>query len=243
MTAGQIQDQHQRGKEQAEHVTELEQKKQEQQEIGAAQGAKIDHLSAHNEQLMEELKLQRDHCARLEEQMQQREETANQQEANLRREAHQIAELKDQLIARDTELKRYRSDIERQKATIKELTEGLAQQNAANDDMRERLEGFEGEQRRIHSYQSRTPDNRIGNCSYSGDVPSPNQMSARGPLSCRQDPSNGAAGYSARGSPPQAFMDEAERDAFLSHFPMAQRTERAMRNRLEGERRKKVTQR
>lgn len=51
---------------------------------------------------------------------------------------------------------------------------------------------------------------------------------------------------SARGPPQsarQVEMDDDERDAFLSHFPMASRTERNIRNRLDGERRKKAGRR
>lgn len=107
------------------------------------------------------------------------------------------------------------------------------------------------------------------NVTASPPAPAPRgSTSARGPRSARQEQSNGtfhgysgpaaapsgpwcgesqaSAASSARGPPQsarQVEMDDDERDAFLSHFPMASRTERNIRNRLDGERRKKIGRR
>lgn len=255
MTAGQIHDQHQKEKKQGEELQTLEQQSKSAQEIGQAQAAKIDALTAHTEKLTKELQVQRGTCAHLEAQFQaeaqQHRDDAARDAANFRREADKTEELQQLLASRDADVKRAKADYERQKAVIKELTDALASQNAAYDDMRDRLDVHESEHRRIHSYKARTPDNRISNCSYGGDVASPSrvstsQISARGAMSARQELTNGSttlAGY--HGNPAASMrtgqaMDENERDAFLSQFPMAQRTERAMRNRMEGERRKKI---
>jgi hypothetical protein len=255
MTAGQIHDQHQKEKKQGEELQTLEQQSKSAQEIAQAQAAKIDALTAHTEKLTKELQVQRGTCAHLEAQLQaeaqQHRDDAARDAANFRREADKTEELQQLLASRDADVKRAKADYERQKAVIKELTDALASQNAAYDDMRDRLDVHESEHRRIHSYKARTPDNRISNCSYGGDVASPSrvstsQISARGAMSARQELTNGSttlAGY--HGNPAVSMrtgqaMDENERDAFLSQFPMAQRTERAMRNRMEGERRKKI---
>merc|ERR1712188_144697 len=96
-----------------------------QEEISAAQVAKIEALTMQNERLLDEYKLQRDHCVRLEE--------------DLRSQADKTAELRRELEIRDMEIKKYKGDCERQKNVIKELTDGLAQQNEAYDVMREKM--------------------------------------------------------------------------------------------------------
>jgi len=279
MTAGQIQEQHQQSKRQAEQAAAIEQHQSKEQERSAAQAVRIDGLTIHNEQITEELKMQRDLARQLEEQLcaevQQRHENSVKQEATCKREVERVGEIREQLTAREADVKRYRSDCEKQKHVLKELTDSLQVQNEAYEALRGKVEVQEADHRRHYSYQARTPDHRRLNSgaddiqspgtNVTASPPAPTSTSARGPRSARQEQSNGtfhgysgptavpsgpwcgesqaSAASSARGPPKSAQkveMDDDERDAFLSHFPMASRTERNIRNRLDGERRRKV---
>jgi len=241
MTAGQIHDQHQQGKLETEKVLASEQLQERQQEINEAQGAEIEALTSrlreeieHSEQLREEFQMLRNHSSGFEEQLRV--------EAQARqREFDRIVETREQLAAKDLDIKRHRADVARQKQVIKELTDGLAAQNQSYEVMREKMEVCDAEQRRWRSYQARTPRPRSSTDEVSspGDLTNMSDISARGPGGV-------ATSFGLRsvgGMQGSMDMDDEERDAFLSHFPMAQRTERQFRHRMEADRRKKVGQR
>lgn len=267
MTAGQIADQHQQSKTQAEQITHMEQK---EQEIRAAQAAKIEALTAHCERLQLQAHEKHELATQLDEQFRNQAHETRQnsllEEARINEQAERIQELQEQLAIRDSECKRSRADVDRQKLVIKELTDSLAKQNEAHDQMRDQLQVYEAADRRHYSYATRTPpDHRSRGATEDLESPAPGspraQASARSIRSARQEQfgsgdldvyPSGSATSRGRPSPQvgvapravqsarQAPMDDNERDAFLSHFPMASRTERQMRNRLDGERRKKL---
>lgn len=154
------------------------------------------------------------------------------------------------LARREQELGDLQADHERQRAEIEELCDVVASRDDEVGRIRSQLEVYEAAERRKHSY-------RPGPCdgSFVGRLAS----SRSGPLEDTGSgpPSSASSAYpSARGSAPRyndsvpstpgaqspvtssslrrpmrpvLSMDRDERAAFLSHFPMASRTERLMR--------------
>jgi len=276
LTAGQIQEQHQQSKKQAEQHAISELKQANDQEVVDAQAEKIDALTSHSERLNDQLQIKHDHATQLEEtlllEVQQRDEVCQKQETALKREADRIADLREHVASREADAKRHKDDSNLQKQIIKDLTESLTRQTEDNEVLRDKVEVHEQAHTRRLIYSARTPDDRKSqgpaDDGGSPDSARPSQPSARGLRSARQEQSNGSLlGYSAaagaaagpasyaggsqasapssvRGAPQsarQVVFDDDERDAFLSQFPMAQRTERNLRNRIESDRKKKVT--
>jgi hypothetical protein len=234
MTAHQISDQHQQSKRQADHITELEQVELSYEE-----------LTSHYEQLQQEAQTEREKVKTLEEQLTAEVQRRIAHDERFRDQAEQIADLREQIAARESDCKSYSADLDKQSRVIKELTRNLATQNEANDQYREQLQVYEAAERRAFSYAARTPPEHRPRIVLAADDPmesSPGHSSVNVPLSSRYDPIAAevpSAALRARARP-EGPMDDNERDAFLSHFPMASRTERAMRNRMEVEKRKKL---
>lgn len=238
LTASQMADHFQESQRQAEHVSGLELEKSSYEETNAALASKVDTLTAACAKHQEESQTQRDLARSFEEQAHAEMRKLSEEQDRCQDLTSQIAELKEQLAAREGECKRYRVDSERQNKVIKDLTEGLACANAANDRSRQQLQVYEAADRRTFSYAPRSPKAIDDNASTMDAVGSP-CLSARGSEAALNVP------VSARGKPKASAskqMDDAERDAFLSQFPMASRTERLLRNRLEHDKRAKLVQ-
>jgi len=184
-----------------------------------------------------ELQTQRDLAREFERQVQAEVQRCQGEQERCKERDSQIAVLKEQLATKEAECQRFRKDTERQNKVVKELTEGLASANAANERCREQLQVYEAADRRAYSYAPRSPktldDNASGKDAVSSPLPSSREMPGSAPTSARARPKPNVSKQ----------MDDNERDAFLSHFPMASRTERLLRNRIEQEKRNKPAQR
>lgn len=143
---------------------------------------------------------------------------------------------------------RRRAEAERQRAEVRELAEALAQRDDLVERLRAQLQVHEAAERRRHSYHP------VGRCagedgaSEHGSSIGSGQPSARGPPPAADGEAGPAAAGRLRAARPTPArpsvidgMGKEERDAFLSHFPMALRTERHMRSRLEDRTRRRPT--
>lgn len=247
MTAEQIAELHQQNKQQAEEIADL---KTQEEETSARMSA----LQEESESLQQEVFLQRELAAQYEHQLKseahRHEELENNAASHIQDQAVQLETLNNELIERDRDVERYQSEAETCRSKMEALETYIGHQNEDIDRLRDSLQVYEEAERRKYSYQARTPpDNRRGSCD-SSTVGSPEE---------RASPSDGASSTqlsSLRGSQratrnessvtnglgnkrvAQAIIDDSDRDAFLSQFPMSSRTERQMRNRMETDRRK-----
>jgi len=178
-------------------------------------------------------------------------------EEKLRTQAERLAKLEADLAARASECRRSRSEVDRQRARVKELSDLLEEKGEYVDRMRDQLQVHEAAERRHYSY--RMPPEFRRSCgavnanagiavaageelSTPRDPGLPSARSRRREAAAAASADDGTSSTaSSRSRLPQAPtrpMDDEERHAFLSHFPMAMRTERHLRTRMEAERTK-----
>lgn len=196
-------------------------------------------------------------CEALQEQLAHQQEAMVQQEMLISRQARRLKELEEelershaQLATRAAEGRQQQAEEQcawcsRQLAEVRDLAERLAQQEDLVERLRAQLQVYEAAERRRYSYH---PSGRCtsddGSSEYGSSVGS-TRPSARGPgprASGEHDGvrsrGNSAGAPAKQLSRPIEDMDMEERAAFLSHFPMASRTERHMRNRLDDKKKK-----
>jgi hypothetical protein len=159
------------------------------------------------------------------------------------------------------EVERHRGDLERVQCECGELMDRLAREQEHNESLRLQLQSHEAAERRRCSYKPRrlasSPMGRTvlcaGGSASVGTLPSVDELEHSSP----RTPSEASSGnypsgrtgrsgsgvrtplsqHSSIGPDSSPLMDKEERIAFLSHFPMASRTERVIQNRLEEQRR------
>mmetsp|Transcript_78048 Transcript_78048/g.181013 ORF Transcript_78048/g.181013 Transcript_78048/m.181013 type:complete len:426 (-) Transcript_78048:242-1519(-) len=174
----------------------------------------------------------------LHKQLQQQQDNMVRQERVIREQAQRIASVEAELEHGQELLAAATAEQQRERAEVRELVDALARQEDLVEHLKAQLQVHEAAERRRHSYHpaGRGVAEDVGS-EFSSSVGSA-RTSARGPPSrvgSEQDVSFKIRAQAAR---PIEEMDKDERDAFLSHFPMASRTERHMRNRLEDRRRR-----
>mmetsp|Transcript_46801 Transcript_46801/g.111321 ORF Transcript_46801/g.111321 Transcript_46801/m.111321 type:complete len:430 (-) Transcript_46801:303-1592(-) len=120
------------------------------------------------------------------------------------------------------------------KARVEEMQQDLLRESLAYDRMREQLQAFETAERRRFGYggsslmgESKSGRTMLSEASLMGDRRGDEMKSqaSLGSVTSGRCKSPSAASYSA--------IPDEERNAFLSQFPMASRTERGLRNRME----------
>lgn len=242
MTAQQLEESQQ----QAERVVALEEQAASQRESLRAREDRIAALSMQCDGLRGELRRQHEATALQEAQVCSQASSIAALEAELAR--------KDEaLVSREAECERRRTDGDqdagRARARIRELTESLSQRDDLAERLRAQLEVYEAAERRRHSYRQcgGAPASRgdpVGAAAAEDELSSVAscRQSARGSASeldgaqaLPRGRGQGAAAQPASPKGPVALapMDREERAAFLSHFPMASRTERHLRSRLD----------
>lgn len=237
MTAQQLEESQQ----QAERVVALEEQAASQRESLRAREDRIAALSMQCDGLRGELRRQHEATALQEAQVCSQASSIAALEAELAR--------KDEaLVSREAECERRRTDGDqdagRARARIRELTESLSQRDDLAERLRAQLEVYEAAERRRHSYHPSGRQSPEDGCSEHGSSVSSSRPSARGsgrPL--EPDPASyrGFGGAPPRPPARSSAVDEMgqeERAAFLSHFPMASRTERHLRKNLDDKRKK-----
>mmetsp|Transcript_91647 Transcript_91647/g.259578 ORF Transcript_91647/g.259578 Transcript_91647/m.259578 type:complete len:383 (-) Transcript_91647:90-1238(-) len=177
-------------------------------------------------------------------------------EAELRRERDAAAARAAEERQRQTEAERQRAEqerlrggLERQRAEIKELVGSVADRDELVERLRVQLQVHEAAERRRHSYHPST--RALGEDSVWSVCVSPTgstRPSARGPRTkaAEHDVAPGTSrsqaptvSHSGRASPIDG-MDKDERNAFLSHFPLASRTERHLRDSMDDRKRRQA---
>lgn len=216
------------------HLSRLEITETSQQEANTILSSKMEAAMSQSRIFEEEVRVQTNVARSFEEQFLAESQKRREEEGRVEEQARLIADLKENLARKDAEC-----------MLITEMAESLKTASAANERYREKLQDYEAADRRTYSYASRSsPERRrssIGteitdDTSVSDAVASPREAALAllsGMSKCRR---SGPKANSSKNA--QAPMDDAERDAFLSQFPMASRTERQLRNRMELERSK-----
>eukprot|EP00933_Yihiella_yeosuensis_P019795 TRINITY_DN15993_c0_g1_i1.p1 TRINITY_DN15993_c0_g1~~TRINITY_DN15993_c0_g1_i1.p1 ORF type:complete len:541 (+),score=140.30 TRINITY_DN15993_c0_g1_i1:73-1695(+) len=199
-------------------------------------------------------------ASKLREEVQLREDRLHEKDGILAGLEAALAQKETELLSREEQIRFNLEEADRQRLEIEELYLTVTQREDELQYTKDQLEAYEAAERRHHSYRSANGSRMMSARSAGGasghlfdDVSSEvgssvssARPSARGPGGPRYEsaPSLGARPQSAstghlRGRPlhqpaqPLATMDKDERTAFLSHFPMASRTERHMRTRIE----------
>jgi len=173
-----------------------------------------------------------------------------------------LAKQELEVYRREEQLRESQLEVERQRADIEELCEAVSYRDEEMSKMKSQLEVYDAAERRRHSYRvngsgalgnrtSRSTSTLLddGGSEHGSSVGSA-RPSARGPGPRHHDaipstpstdrpahmvssPSESGLRRGLRPPPPMATMDKDERAAFLSHFPMASRTERHLRSRID----------
>jgi len=226
---------------------------QEQKELVAKQSEQLMSLTVERDRLKDE----RD---RLWQEANQLRELNRVQQRRLQEKESQLSSMEASLATnqqilqkREQELGTMEADHQRQQLEIEELCEAVSWREGEVERVRSQLDVYEAAERRKHSY-------RAGSSSFLGHVASARSLDGSEPgssLSSAQPsargerrnessvPSTPGAGIphgavspvssrrALRPVAPLASMDKEERAAFLAHFPMASRTERHLRHRID----------
>jgi len=264
MTAGQIERQNQDQKQRDEAFSALEVKEQQQRTNMIDQeeriGLLMDELATYQQELEnttskctqqeQDLQAAVGQIAHLEVQLQN-----TQQELSAR--DTECASLKEDVLRYSASAEQNYKDAEQLGAECRELKERLMLQEDHFEKLRMELQVHEAEKRRKNSYRTGPLSSRgtASLCSLPRGTPGADDdaLSAAGTdysidMGTARSSGRLHSGYSSVSATPRlgnrgtsssatADMTNEERDAFLSHFPMASRTERVMRDRLEERRR------
>lgn len=239
----------------AKQITGHEQQLEEQQERMSQKDMRIEELSR---QVQQEKELSQQ---RVERQLEAERQLCLREQALAAREA--------ELKKSKADVDKQKAEADRQRAQNKELVATIAEHEIHVDRMRAQLQVHEAAERRRHSYHPNgAPATGCaangGTGGSSVPVVTTESKAAEaaddrprlprpgtGPPMASPGTGRRATSAGSTGGPPAGTgstsapgsvtdkMDVQERDAFLSHFPMASRTERILRNRLEERKTKK----
>eukprot|EP00931_Biecheleriopsis_adriatica_P027926 TRINITY_DN16709_c0_g2_i2.p1 TRINITY_DN16709_c0_g2~~TRINITY_DN16709_c0_g2_i2.p1 ORF type:complete len:553 (+),score=158.09 TRINITY_DN16709_c0_g2_i2:225-1883(+) len=227
---------------------------QEQKDTIAKQHQQILQLSSERDRFREEVQKFRETSQLQEQQLREKDGQLNALEGAL-------SKSETSLVRRQQEYEVVQVDCERQRQEIQELETAVALRDEEVAKVRSQLEVHEAAERRRHSYRpngagfgcrnTRSTSALLDDgASEHGSSVSSARPSARGPgnrapsdgvpstpgdrpHNASSTPSEGLRRPGLRPSPPLVTMDKDERAAFLSHFPMASRTERHLRSRID----------
>jgi len=221
MTSRQLESQHEEIKKQTDKVGELEAREGSQQVVVSEFERRA---IAHQQELLEKeeaLAATITECQR------------HQQEAELQKAAneHLCIQTDQQRYDDQEEMEQLRTDTKRYRDDAKEILNAFTKQEEHVERLKQQLQTHEAADRRRHSYHPNASDRSIRDdisdvCSSVGSA----RPSARGPPTSLLKP---VALQSKQSKSSFEEMGKEERDAFLSHFPMASRTERSFRNRAD----------
>merc|ERR1712232_611 len=149
-----------------------------------------------------------------------------------------------------TEIEKHRDDLERVHIECAELMDRLAREQEHNENLRSQLQAHEATERRRFSYNARRPAARAGLAPSAsvGTLASVDELVDSSPRTPSESSTRSGRAFgtgirtplsqhSSIGPDSTSMMDKDERIAFLSHFPMASRTERVIGDRIEEKRR------
>lgn len=223
---------------------------QEQKDLVAKQSEQLMSLTLERDRLRDERDRLWQEANHLRELNHVQQRSLQEKESQLSSAEASLATNQQALLKREQELDALQADHQRQQVEIEELCEAAAWREGEVDRIRSQLDIYEAAERRKHSYRSgsssflgRVASARSLDGSEPGSSLSSAQPSARGERRNESSvPSTPGAGIHGAVSPassralrpvaPLASMDKEERAAFLSHFPMASRTERHLRHRI-----------
>ncbi|CAL1127840.1 unnamed protein product [Cladocopium goreaui] len=224
---------------------------QEQKDLVAKQSEQLMSLTLERDRLRDERDRLWQEANHLRELNHVQQRSLQEKESQLSSAEASLATNQQALLKREQELCALQADHQRQQVEIEELCEAVAWREGEVDRIRSQLDIYEAAERRKHSYRSgsssflgRVASARSLDGSEPGSSLSSAQPSARGERRNESSvPSTPGAGIHGAVSPassrralrpvaPLASMDKEERAAFLSHFPMASRTERHLRHRI-----------
>ncbi|CAK9048350.1 unnamed protein product [Durusdinium trenchii] len=229
---------------------------QEQKDMVSRQSEQLVALTVERDRLRDDRDRLRHEAEQLRELSHVQQRRLQEKESQLSSAEASLATNQQALFRREKELGALQADHQRQQVEIEELCEAVTWRDNEVEHIRSQLEVFEAAERRKHSYRSGSSTflGRVASArSLDGSEPSSSigsaQPSARGERRPESSvPSTPGAAPTAvsptssrralRPVAPLASMDKEERAAFLSHFPMASRTERHLRHRIDSSKHK-----